>query len=133
MESHMLQLLVDQAEREVEAALQAERDAETQLRLLRKEMLAQRAVVRDLENALRKAQQVRNIIMIIDVVTNLPTYVVLYMYCMYNLTQYAYAMSWIYNLSTSVADPGSGIGCLFGPWIRDPGWEKVSIRIRDPG
>ncbi len=35
----------------------------------------------------------------------------------------------------SVADPdlGSGIGCLFDPWIRDPGWEKVSIRIRDPG
>ncbi len=36
-------------------------------------------------------------------------------------------------LYTSVADPdpGSGIGCLFDPWIRDPGWEKVSIRIRD--
>ncbi len=36
---------------------------------------------------------------------------------------------------TSVADPdpGSGMGCLFDPWIRDPGWEKVSIRIRDPG
>jgi hypothetical protein len=36
-------------------------------------------------------------------------------------------------LSDSVADPdpGSGIGCLFDPWIRDPGWEKVSIRIRD--
>jgi hypothetical protein len=36
---------------------------------------------------------------------------------------------------TSVADPdpGSGIGCLFDPWIRDPGWEKVIIRIRDPG
>ncbi len=35
----------------------------------------------------------------------------------------------------SVADPdrGSGIGCLFDPWIRDRGWEKVSIRIRDPG
>jgi hypothetical protein len=33
----------------------------------------------------------------------------------------------------SVADPypGSGIGCLFDPWIRDPGREKVSIRIRD--
>jgi hypothetical protein len=33
----------------------------------------------------------------------------------------------------SVADPnpGSGIGCLFDPWIRDPGWEKVNIRIRD--
>jgi hypothetical protein len=33
----------------------------------------------------------------------------------------------------SVADPdlGSGIGCLFDPCIRDPGWEKVSIRIRD--
>jgi hypothetical protein len=36
---------------------------------------------------------------------------------------------------TSVADPdpGSGIGYLSDPWIRDPGWEKVSIRIRDPG
>jgi hypothetical protein len=33
----------------------------------------------------------------------------------------------------SVADPGSGIGYLFDPWIRDPGWEKVSVRIRDPG
>ena len=64
MEIHMLQLLVDQAERELEAALQKERDAEMQLRLLRKETLAQRAVVRDLENALRKAQQVRNIILI---------------------------------------------------------------------
>jgi hypothetical protein len=28
---------------------------------------------------------------------------------------------------------GSGIGYLFDPWIRDPGWKKVSIRIRDPG
>ncbi len=39
------------------------------------------------------------------------------------------------NPSNSVAVPGSGIGCLFDPWIRDPdpGWEKVSIRIRDPG
>jgi hypothetical protein len=38
-------------------------------------------------------------------------------------------------LTPSVADPdpGSGIGCFFDPWIRDPGWEKVSIRIRDPG
>ena len=36
---------------------------------------------------------------------------------------------------TSVADPdpGSGIGYLFDPWIRDPGWEEVSIRIRDLG
>jgi hypothetical protein len=32
---------------------------------------------------------------------------------------------------TSVADPGSGIGYLFDPWIRDPGWKKDSIRIRD--
>jgi hypothetical protein len=39
------------------------------------------------------------------------------------------------NGLSSVADPdpGSGIGYLFDPWIRDPGWEKVSIRIRDPG
>jgi hypothetical protein len=26
---------------------------------------------------------------------------------------------------------GSGIRCLFDPWIRDPGWVEVSIRIRD--
>ncbi len=37
------------------------------------------------------------------------------------------------TMQSSVADPGSGIGCLFDPWIRDPGWEKVSMRIRDPG
>jgi hypothetical protein len=30
-----------------------------------------------------------------------------------------------------INDPGSKIGCLFDPWIRDPGWEKVIIRIRD--
>ncbi len=28
---------------------------------------------------------------------------------------------------------GSGIRCLFDPWIRDLGWVEVSIRIRDPG
>jgi hypothetical protein len=33
--------------------------------------------------------------------------------------------------SVADPDPGSGIGCIFDPWIRDPGWEKVSIRIRD--
>jgi hypothetical protein len=33
--------------------------------------------------------------------------------------------------SVADPDPGSGIRCLFNPWIRDPGWEKVSIRIRD--
>ncbi len=35
--------------------------------------------------------------------------------------------------SVADPDPGSGIRCLFDPWIRDPGWKKVSIRIRDPG
>ena len=35
------------------------------------------------------------------------------------------------NSSVADPDPGSGIGCLFDPWIRDPGWEKVRIRIRD--
>ncbi len=35
--------------------------------------------------------------------------------------------------SVADPDPGSGIGCLFDRRIRDPGWEKVSIRIRDPG
>jgi hypothetical protein len=33
-------------------------------------------------------------------------------------------------LRIRIQDPGSGIGCLFDPWIRDPGREKV-IRIRD--
>ncbi len=32
--------------------------------------------------------------------------------------------------SVADPDPGSGIGCLFDPGSRDPGWEKVSIRIR---
>jgi hypothetical protein len=34
---------------------------------------------------------------------------------------------------TSVADPdqGSGIRCLFDPWIRDPGW--VKSQDPDPG
>ncbi len=31
----------------------------------------------------------------------------------------------------SVADPGSGIRCLFDPWIRDPGW--VKSQDPDPG
>jgi hypothetical protein len=29
--------------------------------------------------------------------------------------------------------PGSGIQCLFYPWIRDLGWVKTRIWIRDPG
>jgi hypothetical protein len=37
------------------------------------------------------------------------------------------------SILTSVADPdpGSGIGCLFYPWIRDPGW--VESQHPDPG
>jgi hypothetical protein len=26
---------------------------------------------------------------------------------------------------------GSGIRCFVDPWIRDPGWVKIKIRIRD--
>jgi hypothetical protein len=39
------------------------------------------------------------------------------------------------SISVADPDPGSEIRdwVLFDPWIRDPGWEKVSIRIRDPG
>ncbi len=38
-------------------------------------------------------------------------------------------------LRIRIRDLGSGIGCFLTPGsgIRDPGWEKVSIRIRDPG
>jgi hypothetical protein len=28
---------------------------------------------------------------------------------------------------------GSGIRCLFDPWIQDPGWEKIGIRDEQPG
>jgi hypothetical protein len=41
----------------------------------------------------------------------------------------------LHRFSDSVADPdrGSGIRCLYDPWIRDPGWvKKIKIRIRDP-
>ncbi len=44
-----------------------------------------------------------------------------------------YTKEYKYFYSVADPDPGSGIGYLFDPWIRDPGWEKVSIRIRDPG
>ncbi len=35
----------------------------------------------------------------------------------------------------SVANPDPGLGAFLTPGsgISDPGWEKVSIRIRDPG
>jgi hypothetical protein len=35
-------------------------------------------------------------------------------------------------ISVADPDPGSRSEYLFDPWIRDPGVEKVSIRIRDP-
>jgi hypothetical protein len=39
------------------------------------------------------------------------------------------------NISVADRDLGSGIRCLFDPWIRDqdPGWVEVRIRIGDPG
>ncbi len=33
--------------------------------------------------------------------------------------------------SVADPDPGSGIRCLFAPWIRDSGWVKIEIRICD--
>ncbi len=33
----------------------------------------------------------------------------------------------------SLADPGSGIGCLFDPWIRDPGWVESQHPDRGSG
>ncbi len=41
----------------------------------------------------------------------------------------------VYPGSSSVADqePGSGIRCLFDPWIRDPGPGIGFFRIPDPG
>jgi hypothetical protein len=41
------------------------------------------------------------------------------------------AYGWLPMPMSQYCGSGSGIGCLFDPWIRDPGWEKVSIRIRD--
>ncbi len=37
------------------------------------------------------------------------------------------------DVVSSVADPGSGIWCLFDPWIRDPEWVFSGSRISDPG
>jgi hypothetical protein len=38
-------------------------------------------------------------------------------------------------MEKGVADPNTGseygIRCLSDPWIRDPGWIKIKIRIRD--
>ncbi len=34
-------------------------------------------------------------------------------------------------LRIRIGDPGSGIRCLFGPWIWDPGW--VKSQDLDPG
>jgi hypothetical protein len=36
-------------------------------------------------------------------------------------------------LRIRIRDPGLGAFLTPGSGIRDPGWEKVSIRIRDPG
>jgi hypothetical protein len=41
-------------------------------------------------------------------------------------------------MTTCVQCFGSGIRCLFDPWIRDPGWVKKSesgirIRVEQPG
>ncbi len=35
--------------------------------------------------------------------------------------------------SGAILTPGSGIRCLFDPWIRDPGWLKSQDPDRDPG
>jgi hypothetical protein len=39
-----------------------------------------------------------------------------------------------FKFLSSVADPDPGLGAFLTPGsgIRDPRWEKVSIRIRDP-
>ena len=36
-------------------------------------------------------------------------------------------------LQIRIRDPGLGTFLTPGSGIRDPGWKKVSIRIRDPG
>jgi hypothetical protein len=37
------------------------------------------------------------------------------------------------NVSVADPDPGSGIGCLFDPWIRDPGSGMGESQHPDPG
>jgi hypothetical protein len=43
--------------------------------------------------------------------------------------------SWVSSLAARVSVCfqccGSGIRCRFAPWILDPGWSKIRIRIRD--
>jgi hypothetical protein len=46
-----------------------------------------------------------------------------------------FIFGYIRSVPVSVADPdpGSGIRCLFDPWIRDPGSGMGFFRIPDPG
>jgi hypothetical protein len=53
--------------------------------------------------------------------------------CLYPFIQYNILLFASTIFCNQCCGSGSGIGCLFDPWIRDPGWEKVSIRIRNPG
>jgi hypothetical protein len=51
------------------------------------------------------------------------------MICEINGTRYVsvdigYVYCIIYEAFTQCCGPGSGIRCLFDPWIRDPGWVK---------
>ncbi len=49
-------------------------------------------------------------------------------------TQSGVVSSWrTTNIATHPRDPGSGIRCLFDPWIQDTGSGMEQSRIRDPG
>jgi hypothetical protein len=39
----------------------------------------------------------------------------------------------LFEVSVADPDPGSGIRCLFDPWIRDPGSGISFFRFPDPG
>ncbi len=39
----------------------------------------------------------------------------------------------LHNISVADPDPGSGIGYLFDPWIRDPGFGMGESQHQDPG
>jgi outer membrane protein TolC len=61
MESHTIQVLLDQARAELEAAERREREKETELRILHSATKGRRDAVRVLDRELGYAQQVRNI------------------------------------------------------------------------
>jgi hypothetical protein len=96
------------------------------------------SVLKDLgafpENALPRAMSDFERALQNSVKKNLPWAAVSTFFCILLITALFTLSRMVHcNPVLRIREPRSGIGWLFDPWIRDPGWEKDSIRIRYPG